>query len=114
AFEPDRDGNLAVYGTGGSGKSTLLRTLAIAAGFTVRGGPCFVYGVDFGARGLAMLEKLPHVGSIINGSDHERIVRLLTWLRDLIDERALRFSKVNAATITDYRRLAGVPDEARI
>jgi len=114
AFRPDRDGNLAVYGTGGSGKSTLLRTLAIAAGFTVRGGPCHVYGLDFGARGLSMLEELPHVGSIIDGSDHERITRLLGWLRSLVDERALRYSRTNASTITDYRSLASAPDEPRI
>jgi S-DNA-T family DNA segregation ATPase FtsK/SpoIIIE len=114
AFYPDREGNLAVYGTGGSGKSTLLRTLAIAAGFTVRGGPCHVYGIDFGARGLAMLEELPHVGSVISGSDHERITRLLSWLRGLIDERALRYSRINAATITDFRRLAQEADEPRI
>ena len=114
AFQPDRDGHLAVYGTGGSGKSTLLRTLAVAAGYTIRGGPCHVYGIDFGSRGLAMLEELPHVGSIIPGSDHERITRLLGWLRELIDERALRYSRVNAATIADYRRLAGAPDEPRI
>lgn len=114
AFYPDRDGNLAVYGTGGSGKSTLLRTLAIAAGFTVRGGPCHVYAIDFGARGLAMLEALPHVGSVIDGSDHERIARLLGWLRELVDERAQRYSEVNASTITDYRRLANAPHEPRI
>jgi S-DNA-T family DNA segregation ATPase FtsK/SpoIIIE len=114
AFHPDRDGNLAVYGTGGAGKSTLLRTLAIAAGYTIRGGPCHVYGLDFGSRGLAMLEELPHVGSIIPGADHERLTRLLGWLRTLIDDRALRYSRVNAATITEYRRLAGVPDEPRI
>ena len=114
AFHPDRDGNLAVYGTGGSGKSTLLRTIAVAAGFTVRGGPCQIFGIDFGARGLAMLEPLPHVGSIIPGGDHERITRLLGWLRGLIDERAARYSKVNAGTITAFRTLAKAPTEARI
>ncbi|TCJ30192.1 FtsK/SpoIIIE domain-containing protein [Nocardioides jejuensis] len=114
SFRPDREGNLAVYGTGGSGKSTLLRSLALAAGFSHRGGPCHVYGIDVGSRGLAMLEDLPHVGSIIPGSDHERIVRLLTWLRQVVDERSGRYAAVNAATITDYRRLAGQPDETRI
>lgn len=114
AFNPDRDGNLAVFGTGGSGKSTLLRTLAIAAGFTVRSGPCHVYGIDFGARGLSMLDQLPNVGSIVAGSDHERISRLLTMLRELIEERAARYSRAGAGTITDYRRLSGQVDEPRI
>jgi S-DNA-T family DNA segregation ATPase FtsK/SpoIIIE len=114
SFFPDRDGNLVVYGTGGSGKSGLLRTLAIASGFTFRGGPCRVYGLDFGARGLDMLEELPHVGSIIAGGDHERLTRLLTDLRALIDERAVRYARAKAGTITEYRGLANAPDESRI
>lgn len=116
AFYPDRDGSMAVFGTGGSGKSGLLRTIAVAAGFTIRGGPCHVYGIDFGARGLAMLEDLPHVGSIIAGSDHERVTRLLRWIREMIDERAVRYSapSVNAGSITDYRTITGATDEPRI
>lgn len=113
-FYPDREGNLAVFGTGGSGKSTLLRTLALASGFTVRGGPCQVYGIDFGARGLQMLEGLPHVGSIISGGDHERVTRLFTTLRSIIDERAVRFGQSGAGTITDYRRVSGNVSEPRI
>jgi DNA segregation ATPase FtsK/SpoIIIE, S-DNA-T family len=107
SFRPDIDGNLAVYGTGGSGKSTLLRTLAIAAGFTIHGGACHVYGLDFGARGLASLDDLPHVGSIVVGTDHERAARLLTWLGHLIASRAERFAKVGAGTITEYRAFGG-------
>lgn len=114
AFRPDREGNIAVYGTSGSGKSVFLRTVAIAAGYTVRGGPCHVYGLDFGNRGLAMLEALPHVGSIVPGGDHERVTRLIRMLRATIDERASRYSAVSAATITDYRRLSGRADEPRI
>ncbi len=114
AFHPDRDGNLAVYGAGGSGKTTLLRTLAVAAGFTIRGGPCQIYGIDFGAHGLAVLEDLPHVGSVIDGSDHERIVRLLTQLRTVIDDRAALYSRVDASTITEYRKLGNAPNEQRL
>jgi S-DNA-T family DNA segregation ATPase FtsK/SpoIIIE len=114
SFRPDIEGNLAVFGASGAGKSAFLRTVAVAAGFTVRGGPCHVYGLDFGNRGHAMIEPLPHVGSVIYASDHERVVRLLTMLRETIDERALRYSAVNAATITDFRRLADAPDEPRI
>jgi len=113
-FRPDVDGNLAVYGTGGSGKTTLLRTIAVAAGFTVHGGPCHVYGLDFGARGLAMLADLPHVGQIVAAADHERVRRLITWLRDVVDDRAARYSGVDAGTIVDYRAVARVPHEPRI
>jgi len=113
-FRPDVDGNLAVYGTGGSGKTTLLRTLAVAAGFTVDGGPCHVYGLDFGARGLAMLDGLPHVGAIVAGADHERVQRLITWLRGVVDQRATRYSRADAGTIVEYRAAARAPHEPRI
>ncbi|MCL2316078.1 MAG: FtsK/SpoIIIE domain-containing protein [Actinomycetia bacterium] len=114
SFRPDVVGNMAVFGGGGSGKSTLLRTLAVVAGMTVHGGPCHVYGLDFSSRGLSMIEELPHVGSVVVGGDDERVQRLIRWLRDVIDERAGRYSAVNAATITEYRAIAGAPDEPRI
>jgi S-DNA-T family DNA segregation ATPase FtsK/SpoIIIE len=114
AYQPDVVGNLLVYGAGGSGKSTLMRSLAVAAGMGYMNGPTNVYGLDFSARGLAMLEVCPHVGSIINGADDERVQRLLRWLRSTIDERAARYSAVNASTVAEYRRLANRPDEPRI
>ena len=114
AFEPDRDGNLAIFGAGGSGKSTALRTIAVAAAFTVRGGPVHMYGLDFGARGLHMLEALPHVGAVISGDDAERVTRLMKMLRQTIDERALRFASVQASTIEEYRARSGESNEPRI
>ncbi|MDR2895271.1 MAG: FHA domain-containing protein [Propionibacteriaceae bacterium] len=114
AFYPDSVGNMAIYGAGGTGKSTLLRTLAIVAGISNQTGPTHVYGLDFSSRGLAMLDGLPHVGAIIDGGDDERVQRLVTWLRASIDERAERYSSVNAASISEYRRIAAHPDEARL
>jgi S-DNA-T family DNA segregation ATPase FtsK/SpoIIIE len=113
-YEPDRDGNMAIYGTGGSGKSAALRGIAIAAAVTPRGGPVHVYGIDCGSSGLSMLEGLPHVGEIISGDDVERVGRLLRLLRDIADERSARFAEVRASTIGEYRKLAGRPGEKRI
>jgi S-DNA-T family DNA segregation ATPase FtsK/SpoIIIE len=114
AFRPDVDGSMVVFGTGGAGKSTALRSLAAAAGLSARGGPCNVYGLDFGSRGLAMLEVLPHVGSVIPGDDVERVGRLLRQLRQTLDRRAEQFSAVNAGSIEDYRALANAPGEPRL
>lgn len=113
-FYPDRDGNVAIFGTGGSGKSTALRSFAIAAALTVRGGPCQVYGLDFSSHGLGMLAELPHVGSIIPGDERDRVNRLLRTLMTTLDERARRYAAATAGTITEYRRIAGQPDEPRI
>ena len=114
SYFPDRDGNMAIIGTGGSGKSTALRTIAVSSAITMRGGPVQVYGLDFGAGALQMLESLPHVGSIISGEDEERVARLLRWLRDLVDDRSVRFAAARAGNIAEYRAIAKRPDEARI
>lgn len=113
-YEPDADGNLAVYGAGGTGKSTTLRTIAVSAGLTARGGPTQVYGIDCGSGGLSMLENLPHVGAVISGDDEERITRLMRRLTGLLDERSARYAEVRASTIDEYRRIADRPDEPRI
>ncbi|MBD7956949.1 FHA domain-containing protein [Microbacterium sp. Sa4CUA7] len=113
-FEPDDDGHLAIYGTGGAGKSSTLRTLAIAAGITPRGGPVEVYGLDFGSGGLRMLEAMPHVGAVIPADSGERVTRLFRMLKHELDRRGEAYAAVNAGTISQYRALAGRPDEARI
>ncbi len=114
SYLPDRDGNMAIIGTGGSGKSTVLRTIAASAAITARGGPVQVFGLDFAAGGLQMLETLPHVGSVISGDDDERVGRLLRWLRDVVDDRAVRFSQARAGNIVEYRKVAKSPHEPRI
>lgn len=113
-FRPDREGNLAVYGTGGSGKSALLRSLAVAAGVDPDEDPCHVYGLDFGSRALQMLERLPHVGAIVQGADEERVGRLILWLREVLNERSEKWASVSAGTITEYRLRAEQPHEPRI
>ncbi len=114
-FVPDKDGNMAVYGTGASGKSTFLRTLAVAAGFApARGGPVTVFAFDFGSRGLQMLEELPHVAAVVSADDHERVVRVLKQLRALIDDRALRYAAQKADTVVQYRERSGNRDEERV
>lgn len=113
-WRPDVDGNLGIYGGGGSGKSAAMRTIAVAAAITPRGGPVHVYGLDFGSRGLAMIEQLPHVGAVISGDDGERVARLLRWLRSVVNERAERYASAAVSSIDEYRRASGRRDEPRI
>ncbi|QJU54262.1 FtsK/SpoIIIE domain-containing protein [Herbiconiux sp. KACC 21604] len=113
-FLPDVDGHLAVYGTGGSGKTVLLRTLAAAAGLTSGSDPTDVYALDFAGGGLRMLERLPHVGSVIAGDDTERVARLLRTLGELLDRRGRDFAAVDAGSLDDYRRIAGAPGTPRL
>lgn len=113
-WNPDTDGNIAVYGAGGSGKSATLRTIAIAAGALAKAGRIDVYGFDSGSGGLAMLEPLPHVGAIITSSDQERVGRLLKRLIAIMDNRVEKFKTYKAGSLPDYRRLAADFTMARI
>ncbi|KUI39022.1 FtsK/SpoIIIE domain-containing protein [Mycobacterium sp. GA-2829] len=112
-FSPDDAGNMAIIGTGGAGKSTALRTLAISAALNPHDGPAHVYGLDFASGSLKMLEALPHVAAVVGADDEERIGRVLRRLTALLESRARRFARVNASTLTEYRRLAD-PDEPRV
>ena len=114
AYDPDHDGNIAVYGTSGSGKSAVLRTLAFGAALGCTRSRTEIYGLDFGATGLSMLQPLPIVGDIIDGADHERIARLLTRLIGILDDRAQRYAAARTGSITDYRATTGETSEARI
>ncbi|MEA5454692.1 FtsK/SpoIIIE domain-containing protein [Sinomonas sp. JGH33] len=114
SYEPDADGNLAIYGTGGAGKSAALRTIAVSSAVTVRGGPVHIYGIDAGSRGLHMLAQLPHVGAIVDVDDAERVGRLMRRLRGIVDERSEQYAAARAGSIAEYRALAGQPDEPRI
>lgn len=113
-FDPDREGNLAIYGTTGSGKSAVLRALAYAAAAGAEQARTEIYAIDFSTAGLSMLSSLPVVGAVIDGSDRERIARLLGRLIDVLEDRSARFGAARAGSITEYRRSAGRTDEARI
>lgn len=112
-FHPDTDGNLAIVGTGGTGKSTVLRTLAVAAAHDPSG-PVHVYCLDYGSRGLHMLQTLPNVGTVVSADDTERTHRLLREARAAVDERSARFARAQAATLTEYRARTGEKAEPRV
>ncbi|HMR48835.1 MAG TPA: FtsK/SpoIIIE domain-containing protein [Arachnia sp.] len=113
-FRPDAEGNILFIGAGGSGKSTALRSLALASVQTPHTGPVHVYGIDFTGSALTSLEVMPNVGSIIPGSDEERVARLLRTLDGWVAERADRYAAVNASSLPEYRTLSGNAQEPRI
>ena len=108
-FRPDQDGSILVMGASGSGKTVLLRTLAASAGLSRSGTTTHVYGLDFAGRGLEVLSDLPHVGTIVQGHDDQRVVRLLRDLRKLVSERSERFAAARAGSLPEYRAGARGP-----
>jgi len=81
----------------------VLRTIAIAASRTAKTHPVQIYGLDFSGGGLATLESLPTVGSIIGGADTERVARLIAELTSRAEERTVRYSAARAANLSEYR-----------
>ncbi|MEI2778232.1 MAG: FtsK/SpoIIIE domain-containing protein [Tetrasphaera sp.] len=113
-FRPDTDGNILVVGASGSGKSTALRSIAIASAITPRSGPVHVYALDFAGGALSLLTPMPHVGSVIDGVDEERVARLLRHLEGVIEDRSRRYSDVRASTLTEYRQILQDDSEPRL
>ena len=114
-FRPDTDGHLAIFGTGGSGKSVA----AAHARGVGRDHPARRSGQRLRARlrgQRAQDARQPAARRLrsCRGMTSERVIRLLRTLRDEMAARSERYSAVNAATITDYRRLASKPEEPRI
>lgn len=105
-FNPDRDGSLLIFGTSGTGKTTLLKTIATAAGMQPEQGPVEVFGLDFASGALRAAERLPQVGSVIDGDDAERVQRLMRELGRELDRRSKLFGEVDASNLSEYRELS--------
>ncbi|MGM1028809.1 MAG: FtsK/SpoIIIE domain-containing protein [Actinomycetota bacterium] len=112
-FEPDKDGSMLVFGASGSGKSALLKTVGTVAGMRPELGRAEVYGLDFGSGSLRSIERLPHVGSVIEGDDVERVQRLLRSIDRELDRRARAFAAADASSLGEFRTIAE-PDATRI
>lgn len=96
-------GNAAVVGGPQSGKSTLLRTLITALALTHSAAEVQFYCLDFGGT-LSALAKLPHVGSIANRLDRDRVTRTVLEVSNLMARREALFAEHNIDSMTSYRR----------
>lgn len=97
-------GHMAVFGASGWGKTTFIRTLVVSLTATHSPDHLWVYILDLGGRNLGILEKLPHVGSVIIPDEEgyeERTEQLLRELDDIVEARK------------DVLNFAGVPDVYR-
>lgn len=96
--------NLAVVGTSGSGKTMLLRTLLLSLALTHSPQDVWCYILDSGGQGLSSLEELPHVGSVIQVRDRDRVRRLIHTLHTTIRERQDLFRATGASDLEAYCR----------
>ncbi|MBY5163105.1 FtsK/SpoIIIE domain-containing protein [Salsipaludibacter albus] len=85
-WRPDQ-GHLAVVGRRGSGTTTTL--VAVAAGLVAEAGPddVHLHVVHDGTGPWKAARCLPHVGSVVDGHDHDDTVALFGWLLEEVDRR---------------------------
>ncbi|MDX8149474.1 type VII secretion protein EccCa [Lentzea sp. BCCO 10_0061] len=99
------DGHVAVVGAPQSGKSTLLRTLALSLAMTHTPEEVQFYGLDFGGGGIMSISGLPHVGSISTRLEHDRVVRTIAELLQLMEHREAVFTSRGLESMAAYRNL---------
>ena len=102
-------GHAAIFGASGWGKTVFLRTLITSLAAIHSPEELHIYMLDFGGRGLDVLEALPHRGASIMPSEEERVERLLRKLARVLEERSALFSQARADTLSTYN--ANHPDD---
>ncbi len=101
-------GNTVVYGNSGSGKEIFISTIiyGLCNGYSPE--ELNIYIMDFGAETLQMFSKAPQVGDIVFSADEEKVYRLMTLLREILNENK-RLLAENGGNLEMYYKNTGEP-----
>lgn len=97
-------GHLAIVGAPQSGKSTFLQTLIAAFGITHSPQEVQFYCIDLGGGRLRVLEQMPHVGSVCDKTERDKVRRMIRQIRTIIEERVYLFREARIDTIMTLRK----------
>lgn len=98
------DGNIVVVGGRKSGVSTTLRTIIVAAAATHSPEQIQFYCLDFGGGTLVRTAVVPHVGSVTDGHDGDRVRRTVAEILALLRQREVRFTELDIPSMPEFRR----------
>ena len=97
-------GHVAIVGAPQSGKSTALRSLILALAMTHSPAQIQFYCLDFGGGTLAGLAGLPHVGSVANRLDVDRVRRTVAEVAGVVRQREKTFRDRGIDSMAEFRR----------
>lgn len=98
-------GHAMIVGAPQTGKTFFLETLCYSLVNNYSPSQLNIYVLSFAGRGLDDLQDLPHVGSVIEGTETERFQRLLRHLDNEVDVRKSVFSDAGVKDLAEYNLL---------
>ncbi len=105
-----KTGHLLCVGAARTGRTQALRTIALSAARTLDPTQLHILALDCGNGGLLPLRDLPHAGAVVQRTETNRAIRLISKLGELIAERQEMLGARGYADITEQRRHAA-PEE---
>lgn len=102
--------HLLVVGAARSGRSQVLRTLAGSVARLHSTADVHLYAIDCGNGALLPLAALPHCGAVVQRSQTERVVRLVSRLRAEVERRQALVGQAGYADLTEQRRRSAASD----
>jgi len=102
----DKGGHVMAIGGPQSGKTSFLQSLCFSLVTHYSPAQMHLYILSFAGKDLDILEGLPHVGSVIDGSDSERFGRLLRYLQNEMEFRKSVFSEKGAKDLAQFNELS--------
>jgi len=104
----EHGGHVMAIGGPQSGKTYFLKSLCYSLSTCYNPAQVNVYVLSFAGKDLDILERLPHVGSVIDGNDSEKIRRLIRRLQNELEDRKSKFSTVGVKDLHDYNAKADI------
>jgi len=101
------NGHAVIYGAPGTGKTTFLQTLVLALCLQYSPDEVNVYIMDFGGWSMGMFKDFPHVGSIANDNEEEKIRKTVQFLSEVLDERKRKFAEQGVGNLKTYCQISG-------